>query len=267
MNLNSALTRKAHQDQRFNSLSHSDAPLITIITVVFNSAATIERTLQSVSDQTYDNFEYVVIDGGSSDGTIELIQKYTDAIDYWISEADRGIYDAMNKGVAASSGEYIMFLNAGDFFYSSSILGETAHAMLKDTPRKALYYGDVIYESGNRFFSRVSAAILVINTIHHQGAFYRRELFSNFEYDKSLAVAADYELNLKIYLDKSSTRKLVEIIAVCETLGISQTASALKVNYENHVVRKRHIGRLVSMLTFVIAMLNTFRRRVLPKRD
>jgi putative colanic acid biosynthesis glycosyltransferase len=242
-------------------------PLITIITVVFNGAGTLERTLRSVANQTYGNIEYVVIDGRSSDGTIDLIQKYADVIDYWISEADNGIYDAMNKGVAASSGDYIMFLNADDFFYSSSIVSTVARAILDDSPRKALYYGDVVYGNGQCFFSRMSAAILVINTIHHQGAFYRRELFSNFKYDAALSVGSDYELNLKIFLNKCSTRKLPGIIAACETLGISQTAPESKVNYENYIVRKRHMSWILATLTFMLAMLNVVRRRILPNRD
>jgi putative colanic acid biosynthesis glycosyltransferase len=255
------LNRDHHNAIRRNT------PLITIITVVFNGAATLERTLQSVLNQTYGNIEYVVIDGGSSDGTIDLIRKYAESIDYWVSEADGGIYDAMNKGVAASSGDYILFLNADDFFYSSSIVSTIARTILNDIPHKALYYGDVVYGNGKCFFSRMSSAILVINTIHHQGAFYRREVFSNFKYDSSLTVAADYELNLKIYLNKCSTRKIPGVIAVCETLGISQTAPDLKVNYENHIVRKRYISWILSMLTFILAMLNVFRRRILPKRD
>jgi len=251
------------------AMSHfsRNTPLITIVTVVFNGAATLERTLQSVLNQTYGDIEYVVIDGGSSDGTIDIIQKYADGIDYWISEADSGIYDAMNKGVAASSGDYILFLNADDCFNSSSIVSLVASAILNDTPPRALYYGDVVYGNGKCFFSRMSAALLVINTIHHQGAFYRRELFSNFKYDASLTIGSDYELNLKIFLNKRSTRKIPAIIAVCEALGISQTAPMLKVNYENHIVRKRHIGWVLSTLTFMLAMINVVRRRILPNRD
>lgn len=97
-------------------------PLISVITVSYNAVLTIEQTILSVINQTYLNIEYIIIDGGSTDGTVNVIKKYADKIAYWVSEPDKGIYDAMNKGIAYSHGEYCNFINAGDKFCSSSIL-------------------------------------------------------------------------------------------------------------------------------------------------
>ena len=102
--------------------SYEDKPLISIITVVFNGEKYLEETIQSVINQTYSNVEYIIIDGGSSDGTLDIIKKYEERIDYWVSEKDKGIYDAMNKGIDVASGEWINFMNAGDGFYADDVL-------------------------------------------------------------------------------------------------------------------------------------------------
>ena len=105
-----------------NKFSTQDSPLVTVITVVFNGAATIEDTICSVMEQTYNNFEYIIIDGGSSDATLDIIRKYEAIIDYWVSEKDAGIYDAMNKGIALAKGDYIGLLNSDDYFSTTFVL-------------------------------------------------------------------------------------------------------------------------------------------------
>ncbi len=128
-------------------LKQAGLPVVSVITVVYNSLSLIEKTITSIIEQTYPNIEFIVIDGGSSDGTVELIRLYEKKISYWISEPDRGIYDAMNKGLAAATGDYIWFINAGDRIYSpettEKIFGTTENPHgIEALP--FIYYGDTM---------------------------------------------------------------------------------------------------------------------------
>lgn len=106
-----------------------DKPLVSVITVVFNGVATLECTILSVQQQTYDNIEHIIIDGGSTDGTMDILLKYDGFLDYWVSEKDAGIYDAMNKGIALASGTYVGLLNSDDFFSSSDAVRHIVEAL------------------------------------------------------------------------------------------------------------------------------------------
>ncbi len=112
--------------QGYFKTSIEGKPLITVVTVVFNGEKFLEETIQSVINQAYDNVEYIIIDGGSTDGTLDIIRKYEHAIDYWVSEKDKGIYDAMNKGCVLAGGEGLIFLNAGDYYVGNVFRGSMA---------------------------------------------------------------------------------------------------------------------------------------------
>ena len=113
-------------------------PRLSVITVVFNNVKDIERTMLSVLNQTYTNIEYIIIDGGSNDGTLELIDKYKDRITKIISEKDNGIYDAMNKGLTLATGEYVLFMNSGDEIYAR----DTVEKVFDSAPDADIYYGE-----------------------------------------------------------------------------------------------------------------------------
>ena len=113
---------------------------LSIVIVTYNASFDVERTLKSVFDQTFADFEVIIIDGGSKDDTLDIIKKFEIRIDYCVSEKDRGIYDAMNKGIEASKGEYVQFLNAGDYFVNENVLDEIFNDC-SDQP--TLIYGDI----------------------------------------------------------------------------------------------------------------------------
>lgn len=116
-------------------------PRVSVITVIYNGEAFLERTIQSVINQTYPAIEYIIIDGGSKDGTVAIIQKYQHNIAYWVSEPDRGLYDAMNKGLAVATGEYVLFLNAGDTFFDNHTL---QNVFIHWQPNVDIFYGETL---------------------------------------------------------------------------------------------------------------------------
>ncbi len=118
--------------------NHPFKPKLSIITVVFNDAKNIERTLLSVINQTYDCIEYIILDGGSTDGTVDIVKKYENRISRWVSEKDRGIYDAMNKGLSMATGMYVLFMNSGDELYNN----KTVEFVFMSSPEADIYYGE-----------------------------------------------------------------------------------------------------------------------------
>jgi hypothetical protein len=151
-------------------------PLISVITVVFNGEVKLAQTIQSVINQNCDNFEYIIIDGGSTDKTVDIIHQYEDQIDYWISESDMGIYDAMNKGIEIATGQWLNFMNCGDLFYN--------HQSLNQIPLKPdvdFYYSDaILYDSQGsiELWTCSQARKLLI----HQSIVYAKNLHSTYKY-------------------------------------------------------------------------------------
>lgn len=129
------------------------APLFSIITVVFNGEKHLERTIKSIINQTYTNFEYLIIDGNSTDKTLEIIKKYEDSIDFWQSEPDKGLYDAMNKALKLAKGDYICFINTGDELYSSNILADLAE-IVRD--KDAVYSDTIVIDEAGREVGKLS---------------------------------------------------------------------------------------------------------------
>jgi glycosyltransferase involved in cell wall biosynthesis len=117
-------------------------PKISLITVTFNATRVLESTIQSIVKQSFANYEYIIIDGGSTDGTLDIIRKYESHIRYWVSEPDQGLYDAMNKGLQAARGEYVWFMNAGDEIYDKDTL---ASVFAAQAPEADIYYGDALF--------------------------------------------------------------------------------------------------------------------------
>ncbi|UOD35871.1 glycosyltransferase [Deferribacteraceae bacterium V6Fe1] len=243
-------------------------PLITVITVVYNGEKYLEETIQSVINQTYPNVEYIIIDGGSTDGTLDIIKKYEDYIDYWVSEKDNGIYDAMNKGVDVALGKWVYFLGSGDIFYSSHVL-KSIFIDLKDLGSAFILFGDIIYDDGRLFKSRYGTSLYYRNTIHHQGAFYRRKLFDKFRYQSNYIVSADYELNLMLFCNKNPSLNVKIIIAKCNNEGISNQVN-LRGYIEEIEIRHKYLGRInllkYDLLTLLRYLIKRFSKNVLLRK-
>jgi glycosyltransferase involved in cell wall biosynthesis len=182
------------------TMSDNGKPLITIVTVIFNSVDTIEQTLLSIINQTYNNVEYIIIDGGSTDGTIDILKKYDDKIDYWISEADEGLYYAMNKGLEAANGQWVNFMNSGDSFYRSTTIAELFdHDFDSD-----VVYGDVIFSFDGKNVVNVNAQGLDFfwkgMPFVHQACFVKTSLMKKYPFDTSYKLISDYKSLYNIYM-------------------------------------------------------------------
>jgi glycosyltransferase involved in cell wall biosynthesis len=173
---------------------------------------------------------------------VEVLRSWDDRLAWWISEPDRGIYDAMNKGIAAAQGDWLYFLGADDVLAGADVLARCARH-LEDGA--ALVYGDVRYPAGRRVRSRAGPRLLLHNTVHHQAAFYARRVFEDFRYDASLQVVADYELNLKLYLSRERCVRADVVVAQCAEGGVSR-ARIGQAFRETNAVRRRYLGAVAS---------------------
>lgn len=198
-------------------------PFITVITVSYNTGAVIEKTILSVIGQNYNNYEYIIIDGFSRDGTREIIKKYEKSITLWISEPDNGIYDAMNKGIKLAKGEILHFINSGDIYASDSVLQHVSNAF-RSNPGKKWLYGLVELESELHSGVIIGSKPPGYYVEHcHQGFFYNKSLHDKFGlYDISYRIAADHHFLLKLF--HLSGEKLIflnEIVVIFRLGGVS----------------------------------------------
>lgn len=171
-------------------------PLISIITVVYNGSKTLEKTIQSVINQKYDNYEYIIIDGQSTDNTIDIIKQYEEYIAIWVSNKDNGIYDAMNKGLKYAKGKWVYFLGADDLLRTNILLEVSKY--LND--EKCIYYGNVKYMKTERVYDgKFTKFKFAVRNICHQSIFYPNEIFCKVKFKMEYKYLADYVLNLTIY--------------------------------------------------------------------
>lgn len=219
---------------------------ISIITVVLNREELLEKTIKSIISQSGKNYEIVIIDGGSTDGTIEIIKKYSDNISYWISEPDKGIYDAMNKGLNAAKGDYIWFLNAGDEIYSGDILQQLIS--LNNTPD--VFYGDVGYidANGKELGTRVLKtppdnfswrSLLKGMVVSHQSFIIKREKSGFYNLDYKYCADIDWMINsMKNCEDVYNTKM---ILSKFLTGGYSKR-NIIKSNKERYRILRNNFG-------------------------
>lgn len=214
---------------------------ISIITVCFNAATVLEKTILSVINQTYPNMEYIIIDGGSTDGSVDIIQKYKNSITYWISEADKGIYDAMNKGIHKATGDWINFMNAGDCFTDCNVLSNIFISQIPDNIK--FIYGDInfIKKEGQCQHIHALAPKYIKNRMpcSHQALFIKNMV--NIDFNLKYHIASDYDVVHRFYIQyKENIFKYIPII-VCnfDGSGIS-SAKPLKTFKECIDIRSQY---------------------------
>lgn len=215
--LEGGLRTKAYEKQRL-----LDQPLITVVTVVFNGEKYLTKTIQNVLQQTYENIEYIIIDGRSKDNTLNIITQFEDKIDYWISEKDKGIYDAMNKGIALAKGDYINFMNAGDCFVNNDVVREVVSKLVAKSPD--VLYGNTEEEgSTNTILPRNMRNIWRGAPFCHQSVFIKKEVLVAYPFDLNYKICADYDQVYSLYKAGKKFSYLAQSIAQIEpNEGISR---------------------------------------------
>ncbi len=198
--------------------------MFSVITINFNNQYGLLQTIESVLGQTNDHFEYIVIDGGSIDGSVDIIKKHASNIDYWVSEKDFGIYHAMNKGVAQAHGDYCIFMNSGDCFFDNQVLNHVEACALGED----ILIGKVLIDSRGHIISpppisgEVTLYHLYSGSIPHQGSFIRTDLLRKYPYDENLKISSDWKFFVQtIILDNCRVRYLDISVALYDTEGVS----------------------------------------------
>lgn len=225
---------------------------ISIITITYNSAKTVQRALASVQEQTYPDIEHVIVDGASTDGTKEIIEAYAAKHKNvrWVSEKDNGIYDALNKGIGMATGDVIGFLHSDDKLYSPDSIGQIAAAFL--TSETDVVYGDLQYCNGDRVIRRWKSNAFNPRALKygwmppHPTVYVRREVYQQVgPYDEWFRISADYDMMLRIFSAHYHTCYIPEVLVSMETGGASNrnTKARLSKTQEDYIaLKKNHVG-------------------------
>ena len=205
----------------------------SIITVCHNAVSTIGRTIQSVIGQTYTDYEYIIIDGASTDGTLDVLNRYRNNFSHLISEKDQGIYSAMNKGIKLASGEIIAFLNSDDFYIDENVLTTVRNKIVTNDEGAEVYYGNlVVYnkETGQGRLWKpglVNRLFLYRGTLPHPAMFYRRNVFDIAGiFDENFVISGDYEWVARAYFLKQIKFRYINVLPVVFMEGGKSTTEA-----------------------------------------
>jgi glycosyltransferase involved in cell wall biosynthesis len=234
-------------------------PILSVITVVYNNVIDIERTILSVLNQTYKEIEYIVVDGKSTDGTLAIIEKYKDRIATLISEKDNGIYDAMNKGLAAASGDYVIFMNSADEFYAT----DTVMNVFTAADDADIYYGEteMIDDQGNSLGQRRHKAPATFTwrsfkygmSISHQAIYIKRSLVEL--YDPQYQLSADIDWILRAAKKAKTIVNVNRYVAKYQVGGMSKLKHRQSLA-ERFDIMKRHYGLLPTIFSHTIIAFN-----------
>lgn len=217
-----------------------ESPLITIITVCYNAVDSLEQTILNVVNQDCKDYEYIIVDGGSTDGTLEIIKKYSDKITHWVSEPDKGIYDAMNKGAAISNGKWLCFMNSGDTFYDTNTL--------EDLFSKSNIFDenyDVIYGNTNKVYRNFSKIIKpgeigqIANHLPfcHQSSLVLAKVFKKYNFNLQYKIVADDHLFYSLYKDGHRFGYIDQVISNYEAMEGVSSRKFKNALWENYQIR------------------------------
>ena len=238
----------AHQSVR-------QQPLVSVITVVFNGEQFLERTLSSVIKQTYPNIEYIIIDGGSTDKTIDIIRKYEDKIAHWVSEKDNGIYDAMNKGIKRAKGKWINFMNAGDYYYDHNVLEKISNLFIRQN--EGIIYGKTIVYQNNKpiknkpiknfAFTKLNLLLLGTGVLCHQAMFVNKNTIIPYSDKYLLKGELDWYFNLLNNSKFYTKLKLPVVYYLAGGIGVQQSRLNTKEKFQLLWDRYLIIGILLAL--------------------
>ncbi len=237
--------------------SETNHPVISIITITFNSEEFLEQTIKSVLDQTYSNIEFIIIDGDSSDGTAKIISRYANSITKFVSEPDHGIAEAMNKGITLSKGDYLLFLHSDDYLTSNTSINN-AVAYLDDM--HDFFAFDISHKTKSGYIRRESTWGFLNNfksKIFHQGVLSRSSLFQEIGiFDQNFSIAMDYDFFLRAY-NKNKRAKLIhtQTLSTMRTTGLSSQTDPHSLKHRFSEERKVHQKNAISTLWKIIYYL------------
>lgn len=212
---------------------------LSVITINFNNSAGLEKTIQSVISQSFKDFEFIIIDGGSTDNSVEIIKKYAKEITYWVSEKDKGVYNAQNKGIDAAKGEYCLFLNSGDYLSDNKVLSK---AFVNHFPEDILYGNmKVNWNNGKitteKMPQKITFSHMFRDTVWHPVSFIKKQLFDTYgKYNEEYKIAADYEFFYRTIIEKkATTRHLPFPVSVFVFNGLSSNPENTKLVREERM--------------------------------
>lgn len=226
---------------------------ISVITVCFNSEKTIERTIKSVINQDYDNFEYIIIDGKSTDRTLEICNNYKSKISHLVSEKDEGIYDAMNKGISLASGDIIAIINSDDYFIDNKIFSKIATLFNDDIQ---ILFGNVLIFSEKtkkikrKYKAKIYKPCLSIFGIQppHPASFIRKDAYSKFgKYDSNYKIAADFDLLTRLTVKNNVKYKIINTdLVMMSDGGVSNSSMASRKKATNEILGSLKKNKLIA---------------------
>ena len=243
---------------------------ISVVTVCYNAVQTLEKTMLSVLNQTYPDVEYIIIDGGSTDGTVNIIKKYADRLAYWVSEPDKGIYDAMNKGIDVATGEWINFMNAGDTFYEVNTLAQACTFM--EGQVADIVYGDAkyIYEWGDIIRKPFALSELRKHMIFcHQSAFVKIDLIKKCKFSLKYQISDDYNFFYQQYMLNQHFLYLPICISIFDAVdGISSRNYLAYLKEYARINGKKDtiLWKLFYYKTWILVSIKNFLKSILPQK-